>query len=166
MGKTGALAALGTLLEKVDSFVWGPWMLALMLGTGIFLMFRMRFLPLRRLAFAIRCACCAYNVDGESSSKEKSDGITPFSSLMTELAATIGTGNIVGVASAMVLGGPGALFWMVVSSFIGMSTKFAESMLAVKYRVRNEAGEYCGGPMYTMVNGLKWKSLGKCLGYL
>lgn len=166
MGKTGALAALGTLLEKVDSFVWGPWMLALMLGTGIFLMFRMRFLPLRRLAFAIRCACCAYNVDGESSSKEKSDGITPFSSLMTELAATIGTGNIVGVASAMVLGGPGALFWMVVSSFIGMSTKFAESMLAVKYRVRNEAGEYCGGPMYTMVNGLKWRRLGKCLGYL
>lgn len=94
----------------------------------------------------------------------KEGGISPFSALMTELAATIGTGNIVGVATAMVLGGPGALVWMVLSSFVGLATRLAESTLSVKYRTRNRRGEIVGGPMYTMVKAFPYPGIGKGLG--
>ena len=148
------------MLRKIDNFVWGPYLLTFMLGTGIYLTCRMRFLPIRNLWYALKCAI------GRDAHKEvKGQGdITSFSSLMTELAATIGTGNIVGVATAMVLGGPGALLWMIISSFIGLATKFTESMLAVKYRTYNELGEVCGGPMYTLQNGFPNKRMGKLLG--
>lgn len=143
-------------------------MLAFLLGTGIFLMIRMDFLPIRKLGWALKCAI---GLDGAGTGKRmggytKEGAISPFSSLMTELAATIGTGNIVGVATAMILGGPGALVWMILSSFIGLSTKFAESMLSVTYRTRNDRGELSGGPMYTLRNGFPAKGLGEVLGKL
>jgi AGCS family alanine or glycine:cation symporter len=132
-------------------------MLTLLLGTGVYLMIRMRFLPLRRLGYALKCAV------GKGEKAEEKGGVSPFSSLMTELAATIGTGNIVGVATAMTLGGAGALFWMLVSSFVGLATKFAESTLSVKYRIRNAKGEFCGGPMVTLARAFPNQPIGKLL---
>lgn len=153
-------------IRKLDDFVWGPGMLCLLLGTGIYLMCRLRFLPLRNLKFALLCAVGREkkSLKGkEEAPKKAKDGISSFSSLTTELAATIGTGNIVGVATAMVLGGPGALVWMMLSSLVGMATKLVESTLAVKYRSRNDRGEIAGGPMYTMVNAFHGK-FGRVLG--
>ncbi len=155
---------LAIWLRRIDDLVWGPWMLFFLLGTGIYLMIRMDFLPIRNLGYALKCVV---GLDGKKEKRRTKEGeISPFSSLMTELAATIGTGNIVGVATAMVLGGPGALVWMILSSFIGLSTKFAESMLAVTYRVRNSAGELSGGPMYTLENGFPLKRVGHMLACL
>lgn len=150
---------INVLLEKTDNAVWGPGMLLFLLGVGCYLMLRLRFLPLRNLKFALLCA-----VGREGRSERAEGGISSFSSLTTELAATIGTGNIVGVATAMVLGGPGALLWMMISSLIGMATKLTESTLAVKYRSRNDRGEIVGGPMYTMANAFPQKNIGKILG--
>lgn len=133
------------LLNRIDQLVWGPWLLFLLLGTGVLLMVRMDFLPLRRLGFALKCI-----VGAEEKGKKIQNGVSPFASLMTELAATIGIGNIVGVATAMVLGGPGALFWMVAASVLGLATKLVESSLSVKYRCKNDKGEWVGGPMYTL----------------
>lgn len=151
---------MAELLKNVDNLVWGPGMLVLLLGTGIYLMIRMRFLPLRNLGYALRCLF----------QKEESDGqegeVSALASLTTELAATIGTGNIVGVATAMVMGGPGALIWMILSALIGLSTKFAESMLAVKYRAKNESGTVTGGPMYTLQNAFPNKKAGSILAML
>lgn len=153
------------LLRKIDNLVWGPFMLVLLLGTGIYLMVRMRFLPVRNLGYALKCAIGRDSHTSNKKGDSSPEGdISPFSSLMTELAATIGTGNIVGVATAMVLGGPGALVWMILSSFVGLATKFAESMLAVTYRSYNEKGEVSGGPMYTLRNGFPVKWLGRKLG--
>ena len=148
------------IIERIDSLVWGPWMLILLLGTGCYLMIKLRFLPLINLGKALKCV-----FGGASREKGDVNGgkVSSFSSLTTELAATIGTGNIVGVATAMVLGGPGALFWMIVSALIGMSTKLVESSLAVKYRTRNDRGEAVGGPMYTMMNALARKSITRLL---
>lgn len=152
-------------LKAVDEVLWGPGMLFLLLGSGCYLMVRLRFLPLRNLKFALLCV-----IGKEKNSKrilnEKTGGISSFSSLTTELAATIGTGNIVGVATALVLGGPGALFWMIVSSLVGMATKLVESTLAVKYRVQNEVGEIVGGPMYVMEKAFPNKRLGRILAYI
>ncbi len=147
------------LIALVNNFVWGPIMLALLMGTGIFLTIRLKFLPWRNLAYALKSV---FKKDDGS----KSDGdISPFQSLMTSLAATIGTGNIVGVATAMVLGGPGALVWMWISALFGLSTKYAESVLAVKYREVNASGEMAGGPMYAMKKGFKNKKLGSVLAF-
>ena len=133
-------------IKNVNDFVWGPVMLALLMGTGIFLTIRLRFLPWRNLGYAIRLIFHR---------KDRHAGdISPFQSLMTALSATIGTGNIVGVATAMVLGGPGAIVWMWISAAFGLSTKYGESVLAVKYRETNSVGEMAGGPMYAMKNGI------------
>ena len=164
--KVNYMESIAVFLRKVDDIVWGPYMLIFLLGTGIYLMVRMRFLPIKNLGYALKCAI---GMDSSKTSVKPGTGsgdISPFSSLMTELAATIGTGNIVGVATAMVLGGPGALIWMLVSSVIGLSTKLAESMLAVKYRTCNLRGEISGGPMYTLQNAFPNKWLGKKLGFL
>lgn len=157
--------SLPSLLDQINEFVWGPWLIFLIMGTGIYLMVRMRFLPLRNFFRALKLAVSPegnHFTSNETASLQsqkasdtagatKSHGrVSPLASLTTELAATIGTGNIVGVATAMVLGGPGALVWMILSSFIGLSTKFAESMLSVKYRAKNAAGQTVGGPMYTL----------------
>ena len=154
MEKTAAI------LANIDQFVWGPVMLALMLGTGIYLMLKMRFLPLRNLGYALGCLL------KRETGKEKKGEISPLASLTTELAATIGTGNIVGVATAMVLGGAGALVWMLLAAFIGFSTKFAESMLSVKYRVQMQNKTIAGGPMYTLKNAFPLKKLGSVLAVL
>ncbi len=152
---------IAQILKIADNLVWGPWMLVLILGTGIYLMIRMKMLPIRRLGYALKCL--VDNNEGDISA-DKSGEISALSSLTTELAATIGTGNIVGVATAMVLGGPGALVWMLLSAVAGFSTKFAESMLSVKYRTKNEDGIYVGGPMYTLQRAFPNKRIGRILG--
>lgn len=152
------------LIAQINNFVWGPIMLLLLVGTGIFLTIRLKFLPWRNLPYALKAVFSSRKMD-ESDKKEEGD-ITPFQSLMTALAATIGTGNIVGVATAMVSGGPGAVVWMWISALFGLSTKYAESTLAVKYRIVNNEGEMSGGPMYTLERGFKVKWLGKILAVL
>lgn len=143
------------LMADVNNFVWGPIMLSLLVGTGVFLTVRLKFLPWRNLGYAIRMIF--------HQKRQHEGDISPFQSLMTALSATVGTGNIVGVATAMVLGGPGALVWMWISAAFGLSTKYAESVLAVKYRETNSVGEMAGGPMYAMKNGIKNKYVGRGL---
>lgn len=150
------------IISQVNNFVWGPVMLVLLVGTGIFLTIRLKFLPWRNLPFALKQVFSSRKPD----EKQEEGDITPFQSLMTALAATIGTGNIVGVATAMVAGGPGAIVWMWLSALFGLSTKYAESTLAVKYRIINNEGEMSGGPMYTLERGIKIKWLGKTLAIL
>jgi len=149
------------IIRWLDNMVWGPWLLLLLLGTGCYLMVRMKFLPLKNLTFALKCAFM-----GERKGNGGGGTISSFAALTTELAITLGTGNIIGVATAMVLGGPGALFWMIVTSVVGMATKLAESVLAVKYRGVNEKGETAGGPMYTCLHIFSNKRLGRKLGIL
>jgi AGCS family alanine or glycine:cation symporter len=156
------METLSKIISNVDSFVWGPVMLVLLVGTGVFISFRTGFLPWRNLGYAIKST-----LSKEARTKKRGTGdVSPFSALTTALAATIGTGNIVGVATAMVAGGPGALVWMWISACFGLTTKFSECMLAIKYREVNEKGEMSGGPMYTMKKGLKNKKLGSVLGWL
>ena len=149
---------ISKLLNDVNNFVWGPVMLLFLVGTGIFLTLRLKFLPWRNLWYAISMIFTGH--------EEQEGDISPFQSLMTALAATIGTGNIVGVATAMVLGGPGALVWMWISAAFGLSTKYGESVLAVKYRESNSVGEMAGGPMYAMKHGIKNKFIGSTLAVL
>lgn len=150
------------IIGTVDSLVWGPAMLVLLVGTGIFLTIRTKALAWRNLGYALK-----KTMSKEARQKGRGEGdVSPFSALTTALAATIGTGNIVGVATAMVSGGPGALVWMWISACFGMTLKFGECMLAIKYREVNKKGEMSGGPMYTMKKGLKNKRFGKILGWL
>lgn len=149
------------ILVKIDDFVWGPVMLVLLVGTGIFLTIRTRALCWRNLPYALKSV-----LSKEARQKKGEGDVSPFSALTTALAATIGTGNIVGVATAMVSGGPGALVWMWISAAFGLTSKFSECMLAIKYREVNEKGEMSGGPMYTMKKGFKNKKLGAVLGWL
>lgn len=157
------MESFGNILTKVDDFVWGPVMLILLVGTGIFLTIRTGFLPWRNLGYAIKSTL---SKEARQKTKGGKGDISPFSALTTALAATIGTGNIVGVATAMVAGGPGALVWMWISAAFGLTSKFSECMLAIKYREVNEQGEMSGGPMYTMKKAFKHKKLGSVLGWL
>ena len=147
------METLTQLLSSISSFVWGPVILTLLLGTGLYLMVGLAFLPLRQLmnAFSLLWR-------GRKSNELDDGEISPFDALMTSLAATIGTGNIAGVATAIFLGGPGAIFWMWMTALVGMATKYAEAVLAVQYREVDEKGAYVGGPMYYIKNGLgeKW----------
>lgn len=153
--------SLTNVLNVIDDFVWGPVMLVLLVGTGIFLTIRTKALCWRNLPYALK------SVLSKEARQKKGDGdVSPFSALTTALAATIGTGNIVGVATAMVSGGPGALVWMWISAAFGLTSKFSECMLAIKYREINEKGEMSGGPMYTMKKAFKNKTLGTMLGWL
>ena len=134
------------LIDQINSIVWGPVMLVLILGTGIYLTFGLRLMTLRRIPAGFRLLL--------SGRREGEGNISPFGALMTSLSATIGTGNIAGVATAIALGGPGALFWMWVAALFGIATKYAEAVMAVHYRERGEDGDYRGGPMYYIRNGL------------
>ena len=136
-------------LRAADNVLWGPGTLALLVGTGAFLTIRTRFLPWRNLGYAVRAA-----LGREARVKGRDGDVSPFASLMTALAATVGTGNIVGVATALVAGGPGALVWMEAAALLGLATKLSECLLAVKFRRRNRRGEMSGGPMYVMRDGL------------
>ena len=141
------------VLNQIDSIVWGPWLLILLVGTGVYLSCRLGFLQVMKLPRALKLIFFARN---------KGDGdIDSFKALCTALAATVGTGNIVGVATAIKLGGPGALFWMWLAAFFGMATKFSEGCLAVKFRQVDADGNIAGGPMYYIEMGLgkKWKPL-------
>lgn len=141
--KRGRFMSLAEIVPKMDDFVWGPVMLILLVGTGIFLTIRLKFRPWRNLGYALKST-----LSKEARTKSRGEGdVSPFSALTTALAATIGTGNIVGVATAMVAGGPGALVWMWISACFGLTSKFSECMLAIKYREVNEKGEMSGGPM-------------------
>ncbi len=144
---------ISRLLADLNNFVWGPVMLALLVGTGIFLTVRLKFLPWRNLFYAVGMIF--------RQKRQHEGDISPFQSLMTALSATVGTGNIVGVATAMVLGGPGALVWMWISAAFGLATKYGESVLAVKYRETNSVGEMAGGPMYAMKHGISNKYIGR-----
>ena len=139
----------------INGFVWGPPMLFLLVGTGVYLSFRTNFFSILKLGYVLKntfLKMFSKDVQGEGE-------ITPFQAVATALAATVGTGNVAGVATAIALGGPGAIFWMWVSAIFGMTTKFGEVVLAVKYREKTDDGRFVGGPMYYIQNGLKWKWL-------
>ncbi|SKC73061.1 alanine/glycine:cation symporter family protein [Maledivibacter halophilus] len=144
-----------SLFETINSFVWGPPLLILLVGTGIFLTSKLGLLQIVKLPLALK-----YLFSKDDDSTGEGD-VSSFAALCTALAATIGTGNIVGVATAIKLGGPGALFWMWIAAFFGMATKYSEGLLAVKYRVTDENGEMSGGPMYYIEKGLGNKWLAK-----
>jgi AGCS family alanine or glycine:cation symporter len=148
------LDQLTILFHTLGGYVWGPVLLVLLVGTGLYLTIRLGALQIRLLPIALHMAF------SKGKNPNLPGDISQFQSLMTALAATIGTGNIAGVATAVVLGGPGALFWMWVSAFFGMATKYAEGLLAVKYRVTEADGTMSGGPMYYISLGLKMKWLG------
>ncbi len=153
---------ISKVVSAIDDFVWGPVMLTFLLGTGIFLTIRLKFRPWRNLGYALKSTL---SEEARTTTRGTGD-VSPFSALTTALAATIGTGNIVGVATAMASGGPGALVWMWVSACFGLSSKFSECMLAIKYRQVNEKGKMSGGPMYTMKKGFRNKKTGAVLGML
>jgi len=146
------MEAINQLVGKLGSFAWGPIMIVLLLGTGILVSIGTKFVQLRKLGYAFKLLVSKSEGEGD---------ITPFQSLMTSLAATIGTGNIAGVATAIASGGPGAVFWMWVTAVFGGATKFSEGLLALKFREKNENGEMSGGPMYYIKNGMgeQWKWL-------
>ncbi|MEG1311532.1 MAG: sodium:alanine symporter family protein [Romboutsia sp.] len=134
------------IFNKIDSFVWGPPLLILLVGTGILFTFKLGFLQITKLPQSIKLIFKA---------EDSGNGdISSFGALCTALAATVGTGNIVGVATAIKAGGPGALFWMWLAAFFGMATKYAEGLLSIKYRVKDSSGNISGGPMYYIINGM------------
>jgi AGCS family alanine or glycine:cation symporter len=135
-------------LDALNNVVWGPITLWLIGLTGLYLMVGLGFMPLRRIGFGFRQALGSIR-----SSKGEGD-VSAFAGLTTAMAATIGTGNVAGVAGAIATGGPGAVFWMWLIAFVGMATKYAESLLAVHYREVDDLGEHVGGPMYFIRNGL------------
>ncbi|HSL38749.1 MAG TPA: sodium:alanine symporter family protein, partial [Desulforhopalus sp.] len=147
--------ALDALVGKIGAFAWGPPMLILLVGTGFWLTLSLRGLQFTKLGHALYLALIKRKEDDD----EPGD-ITHFQALMTALSATVGTGNIAGVATAIAIGGPGALFWMWITGLVGMATKYAEAVLAVKYRVVDENGEMSGGPMYYISRGLNMPWLG------
>ena len=148
---------MGQIIGFVNGIVWGPWMLLLLAGTGVYLTSRLGFLQFRKFGYAMR------NTIGKVFHRQKAgDGeVTPLQAVSTALAATVGTGNIAGVTGAIAIGGPGAVFWMWLSALVGMATKYSEVVLAVKFRERNAKGDWVGGPMYYIKNGLgkKWQWL-------
>lgn len=140
------------LLKELDALVWGPPLLILLVGTGIYLTLRLGLLQILRLPKAFQLIF----------TKDKGHGdVSSFAALCTALAATVGTGNIIGVATAIKVGGPGALFWMWVAAFFGMATKYAEGLLAIKYRTKDDHGAVAGGPMHYILLGMgeKWRPL-------
>ncbi|MBR6264722.1 MAG: sodium:alanine symporter family protein [Prevotella sp.] len=139
---------LNTIIESISTFLWGWPLIILLLGTHIYLTIRLRF-PQRHIFKAIRLSV--------SRDKGSTGDVSQFGSLATALAATIGTGNIIGVSTAVALGGPGAVLWCWLTGVFGISTKYSEGLLAIKYRVKNKAGRMIGGPMYALERGLGWK---------
>lgn len=143
-------------LHTLNGMVWGVPMIVLILGTGFYLQLRLGFMPLCNIGYGFRMIWKSRTVEDKSSGD-----ISPYAALMTALSATVGTGNIAGVATAIAVGGPGALFWMWMTAIVGMATKYAEVVVAVKFREKNANGQWVGGPMYAIKNGLgpKWRWL-------
>ncbi len=141
----------------VNDVVWGPIMLALLIGVGLYLSIRTGFLQFSKFRYMLKNTVLA--MFSKNQHMKSKAGVSPFQAVATALAGTIGTGSIAGLATAIVSGGPGAVFWMWISALLGMVTKYAEIVLALRYREKNEEGEWVGGPMYYIQNGLKMKWL-------
>lgn len=152
------METLSNVLAQMNAWVWGLPLISLLLATGLYFTCRLKLLQFRKLAFAFKLMF---------KKEEQQEGdVSSFQALCTALSSTIGTGNIVGVATAIIAGGPGALFWMWISAFLGMATKYAEGLLAIVYRQRDAKGQMSGGPMYYLEKGLQHKTLGKILARL
>ncbi|GAB2712046.1 alanine/glycine:cation symporter family protein [Halomonas garicola] len=159
------METLNSLFQAINGVVWGPLMLLLLLGVGLYLQAGLKLMPIRKLGTGLKLLWQGRDAKSTPGGRQKSedDGeISPFNALMTSLSATIGTGNIAGVATAIALGGPGAVFWMWITALVGMATKFAEAVLAVRFRETDSTGYHVGGPMFYIKNGLgrKWLWLG------
>ncbi|MEE9397464.1 MAG: sodium:alanine symporter family protein [Methylococcales bacterium] len=143
------------VLKNINSIIWGPFTLVILFGVGLYLTIGLKFMPWRKVR-------AGFLMLWQGRYSEEKGEITPFQALMTALSATIGTGNIAGVATAIAIGGPGAVFWMWLTALLGMATKFSEAVLAVKYREVDEQGKHVGGPMYYIKNGMgpRWRWLG------
>lgn len=151
------LSIISIINDKVNGFVWGPVMIALMVGTGLFLSFCTNFLQFRKFVFAMKRTIG--NVFSKNQHSKDSSGVSSFQAVATAMAGTIGTGSIAGIATAIGMGGPGAVFWMWISALLGMVTKYSEIILSMKFREKNEGGKWVGGPMYYIKNGLNMKWL-------
>lgn len=151
------MEAVSDFVTHINGLVWGPPMLVMILGVGLFLSIGLKLMPIMKLGAGFRLMW-----SGRARGEDDQGEIPPFQALMTSLSATVGTGNIAGVATAVFLGGPGALFWMWLTALVGMATKYAEAVLAVRFREVDERGKHVGGPMYYIRNGLgnKWAWLG------
>ncbi len=151
------MTGIHQILTVIDEVIWGPLMMLLLIGTGIFLTYRLKGLQVRKLVYTLRLV-------SEHDGKEEKGDISPFRALMTTLSGTIGTGNIAGVATAISMGGPGALFWMWLTAVVGMATKFVECTLALHFRDELPDGTMIGGPFYYLERGLKYRRVGIVLG--
>jgi len=151
------MEALTQFVNEINGIVWGPPMLVAILGTGLFLQLRLKLMPIFKIGMGFKWILKSRNPDANAKGE-----ITPYAALMTALAATAGTGTIAGVATAIAIGGPGAVFWMWMTALVGMATKYGEVLLSVHYRETDELGQQVGGPMYAIKNGLgkNWKWLG------
>lgn len=153
------MEAITEFVGLINGFVWGTPMLVMILGVGLFLSLGLRLMPILKLGTGFKLLWSGRIPDKDKNVK---GDVSPFNALMTSLSATIGTGNIAGVATAIFVGGPGALFWMWCTALVGMATKYSEAVLAVKFREVDDQGNHVGGPMYYIKNGLgkKWAWLG------
>lgn len=154
-GNGDGMEQLWRLNASLNEIVWGKWMIVLMLGTGAWLMIRCRFLPLMHARLILR-----KTIGSLRGTKNKQDGITSFQAVSTALAGTLGVGSVIGVATALTIGGPGALVWMWISAFVGMMSKYAEVVLAIYFRKRQADGSYLGGPMVTLEYGCHMRFAG------
>lgn len=141
-------------LNRIDTWVWQP-LFVVLVGSGLYLTYKLRGLQFRKLIYSLKLAFTRHDDDAEGD-------ISHFQALMTALAATIGIGNIAGVATAIAMGGLGSLLWLWITALIGMATKYSEAILAIKYRITDDRGEMAGGPMYYIERGLGWKGLAVC----
>ena len=156
MNETGSYYDLMMgIVKSIGDIVWGLPTIIMLVGTGIWLTIRLKGLQFTKLGYSLYLALIKRKEDDN----DEGD-ISHFQALMTALSATVGTGNIAGVATAIAVGGPGALFWMWITGLVGMVTKYAEALLAVRFRVKDSNGNMCGGPMYYITNGLGWKWMG------
>ncbi len=149
--------ALTQIVADINSILWGPWcLIPVLVGAGIFFTFKLRFVQIRQFGRAVKHVFGGLSFNGE---KAGNHGMTSFQSLATAIAAQVGTGNLAGVATAMAMGGPGAIFWMWLAAFFGMATIFSEAILAQLYRSKDSEGHITGGPSYYITHGLGSKSL-------
>ena len=155
LSDASSLMSFESIMDSANEILWGPIMILALVGTGLYLTIRLRFVQLLQFKHSLRC------VSGRYDNPEETGDITHFQALCSALSATIGTGNIAGVATAIALGGPGAVFWMWVTAVVGMATKFTSCSLALKYRVVHEDGSTSGGPMYFLDQGLNLRFLGR-----
>ncbi|MBR4944424.1 MAG: sodium:alanine symporter family protein, partial [Peptococcaceae bacterium] len=156
---SGFLNLVQTVNGAISNVVWGPIMLTLLIGTGLLLSIRMGFPQFTKFGYAMK-----HTLGGLFAGKQRTadeSGVSPFQAVATAMAGTIGTGSITGVATALVSGGPGAIFWMWISALLGMVTKYSEIVLSLTYREKNDQGQWAGGPMYYIQNGLglKWLAM-------